>query len=229
MRLRSALAGGALIVSMLASSFATTLPAGAAGTDATQVAITQAKAEKLAKAGVLTTKDLKTFRSEPYEEDSPEYIADFYGCLGAKPPKYLAKNPGRSFDKRALTIDSSAYVVNTPKAAKADFRAVMTKKGDSCLARAFRFAFEQEGATVDSIKVRRFALSIPGTDLAFGQRYVMSGSFDGFPFAVVGLTLNALVGQTQMSVGPTRYDGREPSLTQATSLVNKVVQRVRAL
>ncbi len=225
MRLRVALTAGALIASLLGAN----LPAEAARSDMGQIALTKAKAERLAKAGVLTKNDLKTFRSEVYEEDSPEYVAEIYGCLGAKAPKYLAKNPGRSFEKRALTISSSAYVVSTKKAAKADFAAVMTKRGDACLARAFRVAFEQEGATVDSIKVRRFALALPGTDLAFGQRYVMSGSFDDFPFRVIGVNLNALVGQTQLAIGPTRYDGREPSLAQAKSLLAKVVQRVRAL
>lgn len=225
MRLRVAMTAGALTASL----FAVALPAEAAPADTAQVAITKAKAEKLAKAGVLTKNDLRTFRSEVNEGDSPEYAASLYECLGAKVPTYVAKNPGRTFEKRALTIDSSAYVVNTKKAARADFKAVMTKQADRCIARSFRVAFEQEGATVDSIKVRRFAVSVAGADIAFGQRYTMSGSFDGFPFVVVGLSVNALVGQTELSVGPTRYDGRNPNLTQAQSLVAKLVKRVRAV
>lgn len=225
MRLRVAMTAGALTASLLAMS----LPAEAAPSDTAQIAVTKAKAEKLAKAGVLTKNDLKTFRSEANEGDSTDYEASLYECLGAKVPTYVAKNPGRTFEKRALTIDSSAYVVNTKKAAKADFRAVMTKKGDNCIARSFRAAFEQEGATVDSVKVRRFAVSVAGADVAFGQRYTMSGSFDGFPFVVAGLSVNALVGQTELSVGPTRYDGKDPNLTQAQSLIAKLVKRVRAV
>lgn len=225
MRLRVALTAGALTASL----FAMSLPAEAAPSDTGQVAITKAKAEKLAKAGVLTKNDLKTFRSEVNEGNSAEYQASLYECLGAKMPTYVAENPGRTFEKRALTIDSSAYVVNTKKAAKADFKAVMTKKGDNCIARSFRVAFEQEGATVDSVKVRRFAVSVAGADIAFGQRYTMSGSFDGFPFVVVGLSVNALVGQTELSVGPTRYDGKDPNLTQAQSLIAKLVKRVQAV
>ena len=225
MRLRVAMTAGALTASL----FALSLPAEAAPADTAQVSITKAKAEKLAKAGVLTKNDLRTFRSEVNEGDSPEYAASLYECLGAKVPTYVAKNPGRTFEKRALTIDSSAYVVNTKKAARADFKAVMTKTADRCIARSFRVAFEQEGATVDSIKVRRFAVSVAGADIAFGQRNTMSGSFDGLPYVVVGLSINALVGQTELSVGPTRYDGRNPNLTQAQSLVAKLVKRVRAV
>lgn len=225
MRLRVAMTAGALTASL----FAVSLPAQAAPSGTARVTITKAKAERLAKAGVLTKNDLRTFRSEVNEGDSAEYRVSFYECLGAKVPTFVAENPGRTFEKRALTIDSSAFVVNTKKAARADFKAVMTKKGDSCIARSFRAAFEQEGATVDSVKVRRFAVSVAGADLAFGQRYTMSGSFEGFPFVIVGLSVNALVGQTELSVGPTRYDGRNPNLTQAQSLVAKLVQRVRAV
>lgn len=225
MRLRVAVTAGALAASL----FAISPPAEADPGATAQPVITKAKAEKLAKAGVLTRNDLTTFRSEVNEGDSAEYEASLYKCLGAKVPTYVAKNPGRTFEKRALTIDSSAYVVNTKKAAEADFKAVMTKRGDSCIARSFRVAFEQEGATVDSVKVRRFAVSVAGADIAFGQRYMMSGSFDGFPFVVLGLSVNALVGQTELSVGPTRYDGRDPNLTQAQSLIAKLVKRVRAV
>lgn len=225
MRLRAVLTAGALTASLLATG----LPVHAATSDPAQVSVTKAKAQKLAKAAVLTKSDLAAFRSSPSEPNTPEYETELAECLGVKIPTPVAENPGLSFEKGAQTIDSTAYVLSTGKAAKADFNAFMTKKADNCVAKSFRAGFEAEGATVDSVRVRRFALSVPGADAAFGQRYTISGSFDGFAFQVVGLSLNIRIGPTQFSVGPTRYDGKDPNLTQAQGLVAKLVKRVRAV
>lgn len=193
-------------------------------------AIGKAKAKKLAKAGVLTQADLKGYTFEAKTVD-PADAADeksFYKCIGAKAPSYLARNEGASFTKGSLTIDSSADVASSVTAAKADLKAIKSTKAPACFRKSIVDLLKRSGATVQSVSVKRESATVKGGDGVSLLHIKAVADFGGTTLKLDGYLLSILVGQTEITVSPGRFDGKAPSLKQATTLAQLVVKRVRA-
>lgn len=204
--------------------------ADAADQAAAQPALTRAKAAKLAKAAVLTPKDFPGFRVERdrVEPGHAEDDAAFYACVKAPMPTYRAQNPGFTFSRGALDIGTSAYVVSTGRAARADMKVAAGSRTLRCLQRAMLSTVEEQGAKA-KVSVRRVPVKVDGADAVVGFRYDVRGSFSGDPVQLRGYSVAALVGQTQFSVDAVRYDGRRPELPTLEALAAKAAKRVAAL
>lgn len=226
MRVRTLLTAAGVATALLA----TTLPADAATTRPPQSAITRTEAQQLAKAGVLTKSDLPKYDVERRTRDASddEFDAALYACLGAKVPKYLARNPGRSFILGALTIDSTADVLTTARAAKADFSRLKSKKGPACYQKVLG-EFLGRFAEVQSVTVKRVPVVVANAQDAFAYKVNAALLIDGDELTLDGYLLSARVGPTEIIVSPGRFNGGSASLKQTKSLANKVAKRVAAI
>lgn len=193
-------------------------------------AIGKAQAKKLAKAGVLTKADLKGYTSEAQPVDRAEAADEraFYKCVGVKAPSYLARNVGVSFTKGSLTIDSSADVASSVTVAKSDLKAIKSTKSPACFRKSILALLERSGATVKSVSVKRESATVKGADGVSLLHIKAVADFGGTPLKLDGYLLSVLVGQTEITVSPGRFDGKSPSLKQSTALAQIVIERVRA-
>lgn len=227
MPLRRPLLTGALAVALVAPA----LPAQAETGSTTRPAITRTEAQQRAKAGVLTRADLPQYEVERNTRDATDAQFDvaLYKCIGVKAPKYLARNPGRSFTSGSLSIDSSADVVATVKAATADMKAVGSKKGAACYEGFLKQYFVEQGAEVESFSVTKIPVAVANADQAFAFRITGAFSVEGTPLLLEALLVAARVGQTEIVVSPGRFGGGMPSLKQSKALTNKLAKRVAAI
>lgn len=226
MRVRALLTAVGLASAMVV----TTLPAQAATSRSGQGGITKTEAQRLAKAGVLTKSDLPSYDVERSTRDASddEFDAALYACLGTKVPKYLARNPGRSFTLGALTIDSTADVLTTARAAKADFSRLKSKQGPVCYQKVFA-EFLGRFAEVQSLTVKRVPVVVANAQDAFAYKVDAALLIDGDELTLAGYLLAARVGPTEIIVSPGRYNGGSASLKQTKSLANKLAKRVAAI
>ncbi|GAA0604074.1 hypothetical protein GCM10009547_02280 [Sporichthya brevicatena] len=203
----------------------------AAPTAAEATGISKTKARKIVNAGVVKKTDVKGFTAEKYVADPADGGIEkaLYKCLGGKAPKEVLSKDGPTLSKGAYTIDSGATVIATVKAARADAKLAQSEKAPRCLKRAMTTSVERDGGVVQRIKVKAIKIAVPGADVAFGYAYEFIVTHEDIAFLIVGYDLNALVGQTQLNVGPARYDGGDPNLKQALALLAKNVKRVRAV
>ncbi len=221
-----------LIAAGLAAALVTTaVPAEATSTAPTRAEITKTEAQRLAKAGVLTKADLPQYEVERNTPDAndAQIESGLYRCIGVRAPKYLARNPGKSFTSGNLTIDSSADVLASVKQATADMKAVGSKKGAACYEGFFKQYFVEQGAEVQSFSVRKIALTVANADQAFAFRIRGTLSVEGTPLLLEALLVAARVGQTEIVVSPGRFGGGTPSLKQSKALTNKLAKRVAAI
>lgn len=227
MRARVLLTTGCVLAALLSPTAAV-----ATGNAAGQPAVSKEKAQKLAKAGVLTKKDMTGFTAEKNTADptDAEDEAWYYACLGGKGvPTYVARNHGFSYSKGAQTLDSSADVVKSAKIGKADFKLVAGKKAPGCMKKAFARGLEREGGAIESVKIKKIAVDVEGADLAIGYRYDILASIQGVLIRLVGHDLYVLVGPTEITLSPGRFDGKMPGLAKSEALAEKLVARVKAV
>jgi hypothetical protein len=220
MRLR-ALAAGGCALAVLATP--------ATATAATAHTLSASEAKKLAKAGVLTTKDLKGWEFEPVEvgatDDKDE--AAMYKCLGLSKPSFTARNRGYDIGSadRPRFIESSADVVSSISAAKAYFTALQSKKGAGCVKKLIVGALSDQGAPVVAVSVKAVSITVSGADMGVAFHIVEASK----GFVLDGYLIQALVGRTEITVSPVQIGGGTPGLSQGRSLTRTVVKRVRAL
>jgi hypothetical protein len=191
--------------------------------------LSTSQAKKLAKAGVLTQKDLPGWEFEATEV-APTDAADeaaLYKCLGLSKPSFTARNRGYDIGGSTGFIDSSADVAPSTAKAKAYLTALQSKKGASCLKKQIVAQFVQLGASATDFKVTVKAVPIivakADQDVAFHIVETFSG------ITIDGYQIEARVGRTEISLSPATMDGTKPSLAQGTSLTEKLVKRVRAI
>lgn len=231
MRVRALLTAWGLLVALLAPALlVATVPADATTTGPARAALTKTEAKQLAKAGVLTRSDLPNYDVERGTRDAAddEFDAALYACLGAKVPKYLARNPGRSFTLGALTIESLADVLTTPRQARADFSLLKSRKGPLCYQKVFGEFLGRLGE-VRTLTVTRVPVVVANAQDAFAYRVDAAFVIDGDELTLAGYLLAARVGATEVIVSPGRYNGGSASLKQARSLANKAAKRVAAI
>lgn len=226
MPLRPLLIAGTLAAALVAP----VLPAEAVTTTPVQPTITKTEAQQLSKAGVLTRSDLPQYEVERNTRDATDAQFDIalYKCIGVKGPKYLARNPGKSFTAGNLSIDSSADVLATVKQATADMKAVGSKKGAACYEGFLKQYFVEQGAEVQSFSVSKIPVTVANADQAFAFRITGNFSVEGTPLLLEALLVAARVGQTEIVVSPGRFGGGTPSLKQSKALTNKLCKRVAA-
>lgn len=186
-------------------------------------------AKKLAKAGVLTAKDLKGWEFEAITAaptDAKEEAA-LYKCLGLAKPSFTARNLGYDIGGTTGFIDSSADVASSIARAKAYFKAMQSKKGAGCVQKFMTTQLIDQGAPPAQISVSVKAVPITvkkaDQDLAFHVVESLGG------VTLNGYVIQARVGQTEITVSPVQVDGTNPSLAQGKSLIETVVKRVHAL
>lgn len=206
------------------------VPGAASAWDQTADGISKTQAKKLAKAGVLTTKDLPGYTAEALTEDAGD-VADekaYFKCLGAKYPTFLARNLGLTYSKGELNIDSSADVASSVSAAKADLKAIKSSKAPACYKKGITAFLKRTGFTVKSVSVERSSVTVKGADGATAFHIRAEIQFQDMLFRLDGYDVSVLVGQTEITVSPGRLDGKAPSLKQSVALAEKVAKRVRA-
>ncbi len=223
--LKMAAIGGAL---SLVLSFAS--PAGAG--PMLQV-IDEDQARNLAKAGVLAKNDLRGYERERLragqQDDSSEVT--LYKCLGLKAPVFAARNRGFSYasPEEAMSIETSADVASSAKAAKRFITAMNSEKAPRCLEEQMSAFAESNGASVKNVKITPKKISVSGADgaVAFRSRATFEGEFGSLKFHYSQIFLR--VGPTEVSLRNDRYDGRTPGLALLASLTERLVKRVEAV
>jgi hypothetical protein len=188
-------------------------------------------AKKLAKAGVLTQKDLKGWEFEAIQA-APTDAADeaaMYKCLGLSKPSFTARNRGYDIGSPdvARYIESAADVASSTARAKAYFKALQSKKGTGCVKKQIVAQLVHLGAPAADIKVSVKAVPITVAKAAQDVAFHIVESVGGY--AIDGYAIQARVGATEIVVSSGQMDGAKPSLAQAKSLIQTAVKRVRAV
>lgn len=218
-------AGGCALVVLLAPA-----PALAAAHSST---IDATKAKKLAAAGVLTRADFRGYERErlrPSKEDDRNE-ADFYTCVGAKAPVYAARNRGYSYaaPNAPMDVETSADVARSVTAAKRHLQAAQSAKAPECLRQQLAEFAAEEGGSVSGARISSRKITVGGDDGAI--TFHCRATFNG-PFGVLNLNYRQvvfLVGQTEITLTQTRYDGKDPGLKRIRSLTDRLVLRVQAI
>ncbi|WP_019876034.1 hypothetical protein [Sporichthya polymorpha] len=226
MRAPTLLTSAALVGALVAPAAAEAAPS-----PADAAVITKTQAQKLANAGVVKKTDVRGFTAQKYVADpsDDQFDQELYQCLGGKPPKEVASKHGPTLFKDNVRIGSSAWVISTVKGAKADAKLSQSPKAPRCLKKAMTASIERDGGVVELIRLKPITMTVAGADVAFGIRYEIYAAVDDVSISMLGYDLNALVGQTELNVGSSRYNGPFPNLTQSKALLAKTVKRVRAL
>jgi hypothetical protein len=192
--------------------------------------LTLAQAKDVAAAGVLTTADLPGYEVAAQEADSDkeDFEAQLATCLGVTKPTYFAKDPGRSFSKDELEVDSSVDVAPTREAAKADVAALASAKAPDCVKAQFTKEFGGSGLDVTSFVITPATISVPLSQATAAYRYSIDASSEGQPVAIRGVLLSAAVGQAEISLASTSSPAAALTLDELTALLVKAAARVDA-
>ncbi|MGQ0847065.1 MAG: hypothetical protein ACT4QF_23345 [Sporichthyaceae bacterium] len=194
---------------------------------------TPAAAKDPALAGVLTRADLPGYEAStrtPAPEDEQLERA-VYECLGLGAPSYRTSNPGLTFAKGELDVESSANVFAAAARAATVARALDSAKADACFEQALTalFAADTEPSAESALKVAvtRPATKVSGADRAWLQRVVVSTGAGASKAQVVVYQLRALVGRTLVTVRVSDSAGT-PSPKEAVRWADKLVARIKA-
>jgi hypothetical protein len=233
MRAKALLAAGSVLTMLASTAGAAHGASGHRDQDSKHggVAITTTKAKKLAKAGVLTTRDMPGFEVAPQPSD-PHDAADelaVHRCLGIEVPTFAARNSGRAFTAGPLEVDSSADVIATVSGAKAHMRALTSTKAPGCIKKEIVRVLKRQGAAINSVTVTPIAVKATGADAVFAYRYTAKITVQRQQFKLVGHELDLRVGQTEITISPGVYNAPGPSLKTTITLANKLAKRVRAI
>lgn len=207
-------------------------PASASASDGSKT-VSADKAKMLAKAGVLTKKDLAGYEQERLtatkQDDKAE--AALYKCLGVPAPAFTARNRGFSYASPAepMDIETLADVANSTKAAKRYFRAVKSAKAPGCLEEQLAAFAERNGSQAHGVKIVAKKITVRGVDgaIAFRYRATFEGQFGSLKITYCQILMR--VGQTEITLRNDRYDGKHPGLKLLSSLTERLVKRVRAV
>lgn len=194
----------------------------------TAAPLTLAQAKDVAAAGVLTTADLPGYEVAAQEADSDkeDFDAQLATCLGVTKPTYFTKDPGRSFSKDEVEIDSSVDVAPTRDAAKADVAALASAKAPDCVKAQFTKEFGGSGLEVTSFVVTPATISVPLSQATVAYRYSLDATSEGHPVAIRGVVMAAAVGQAEISLAATSSPAAAPTLDELTALLVKAAARV---
>ncbi|MCW2544403.1 MAG: hypothetical protein JWM40_1955, partial [Frankiales bacterium] len=149
-------------------------------------------------------------------------------CLGVASPPYLASDPGRSFTKGDLEVDSSADVAATLADGKAELAAYTGPKSTQCFKAQLVKVFAAEGASVTSFVHTPVTLTVPGADAVFGYELSVDATGGGQTLQLRGFDLGTLVGQVEVSVSVFGTPQVGLTLDEAQALLVKATARAKA-
>lgn len=191
--------------------------------------LTAAQAKTLAAAGILTAADLPGYEVAPGEGESEADAKKLAACLGITHTPYLAVDNGRTFTKGDLEISSSVDVATSAVEAKAELAGYDSAKGVTCGKQQIAAFFTEEGLTVKTLNITRTPISVPGADGSFAYTLDVSATSPGGTIAArQGYQLGSLVGQVEIGLSVFSQGAPAVSLTEATALLVKAVERVKA-
>jgi len=197
-------------------------------------AVSKTHAKHLAKAGVLTKKDLPGWTATPDAGDGPFTAGDdvidkqVTKCLGATEPKVIVENAGLDFAKGLQEIDSSSSVVKSAKSAAAYLKASTSAKGAACFTKYFPAAMKNEGVTVSHLSVKAVRVKVSGADHAAGLHIIATITTPQGPVPLEFNQLGALVGATEIDLTGVGFAHKAPKFSQLEGLAHKLVKRVHA-
>jgi hypothetical protein len=197
----------------------------------TPTVLSAAEAKTVAAAGVLSAADMPGYTAKAAEEDDPDAKAAdavFRTCIGLPTEDYLGSDLGREFNKGDLDVNSSVDVARTAEIAKAELDAYNGTRSEECAKAEFTKLFQAHGATVTSFKLTPVAVTVPGSDEAFGQEISMDLSNGGQTAQLRGLDLGALVGQVEVKITVLGTPTESLPLADAQALLVKATGRVKA-
>ena len=189
------------------------------------------KAQEVVKVGVLTAADMPGYKAEdqeadPDDEKSDEHVAT---CLGLAKPSYVARNPGRSFTKGDLEVESTADVASSASQAKAELKAFGTDKAEGCLKDEFNSLLKESGGTISRFELTPQTISVKGADDTFAYKLDFGATIAGQNLTFSGIAVGALVGQVELEVNAFDPTGSGSfGIDQAVPLLQKVVDRTKA-
>jgi hypothetical protein len=193
--------------------------------------LTAAQAKTVAAAGVLTAADLPGYKAETQTGD-PDEVAEakkLAACLGVTYPEVLASDTGRAFTQGEIELDSYVDVSTSAADARAEYDALATAKGPSCLKTIVSDGFTSLGAAVENVTVTPMPITVSGSDAALAYTFDFKGSTpDGKRLDFHGYSLGALVGQASVKIDVFAVPGQDFPVADATALLTKAVDRVKA-
>lgn len=201
-------------------------------------AITRPEAQAVAAAGVVRAGDLpRNYFSPPRTSAEPDRSAEveFYGCLGSRQAKYLARDLGPTFlyaeglgtpQGKSVSVASTADVATEQEAAAADQQNLRTTKAARCYRKRLDSQLRAQRVRPKAVSVTLVPAAVPGADEAWAYRYTFTVSNAGTEVSRAGFVVGARVGQALLSVSYT-VGGQQVSLATVTELAAKPVARVR--
>jgi hypothetical protein len=189
-----------------------------------------AQAKKVAAAAVLLPRDLPGYRARANTRDKDDAAAELFlaRCMGRPSTSYLFRNPGRVFASQRTEVYSSADVVRTAAAARAEIVALKSAKGRGCVEALLTDALRRVGAGRPTVEAKPVPLSVPDSDADVAYFIEARGTKGGREVRLAYLMMASVVGQTQVSVEVGLGD-RLVTLQDANVLLIAAVARAREL
>lgn len=200
--------------------------------------MTLPEAYAIAEAGVVQSADVPPgYYGRPAAMDAPDHDGEteFYACLGAGQPRYLARNRGASFRSGAplrrtqaggVTVHSAADVAETEQAALADQQNLGRAKGARCYEKRLTNHLRAQRLEPKEVSVDHVPAMVAGADEAWAYRVRFVLTRAGDDVAYNGYQVEARVGHALLSVSYLAGAAR-PALATVTELAAKPVARVR--
>jgi hypothetical protein len=197
----------------------------------TPAPLTTAKAQALAKAAVLTAADMPGYKAEESKDDPNDKATDqrIAACLGTTKPTYLAENPGMTFTKGDLEVDSSADVAPSVATAKAEVAAFTSPKLKDCVKQEFAKLLADSHGVITAFEITPQSSTVTGADETFAYTFDLRASVAGQQLHFNGLDVGALVGQVEVDLSVFDQSGSSTfTVEQANALLQRAVDRTKA-
>jgi hypothetical protein len=201
-----------------------------ASSSPTPAALTAAQAKTVATASTLTAADLPGYvvATETDDADDVKNEAEFRTCLGLGGESYLASDPGRSFTKGDLEVDSSTDVAATVGAAMSELAAYTGPKASQCTKAQLTKIIAAEGGALTSFTLTPIVLTVPGSDGVFGYEMSVDASAGGQTIQLRGFETGVLVGQVQAGLTVLGTPAANLTVEEVQALLVKAVARAKA-
>lgn len=197
------------------------------------------EAQAIASAGVVRASDLPPgyFGPPPGVAATPdsEGEEEFYACLGAGQPDYLARNRGGAFlfaekvgtpQATEVAVHSAADVADAEAAAIADQENLRTSKGARCYSKRVDAHLRATRLAPKQLSVDLVRAVVPGADEAWAYRVEFVVTRQGKDVARNGFVVGARVGEALLEVSYLA-GGQQAALATVLDLAAKPVARVR--
>ncbi|MGQ0842708.1 MAG: hypothetical protein ACT4QF_01105 [Sporichthyaceae bacterium] len=190
--------------------------------------VSAARAEALAKSGLLLAGDLPGYTGENLAFDGSENFGEvaLYQCLRIPGPQYLSRNPGLTWTKGTAIVESTASVVAKAADLKKKVAASTGTSGAVCYGEGLFRLVEVDGASTGG-QSGPAAVKVPKADGAFGVKFTVSATKDGQTRELTGYLVGAYVDTVEIFVVGAS-DGAGPKLADVVELANTAAARARA-